>query len=164
MDDFPMITRILMGVFLLAALFAVVLFRDSHRERALRAWAAKRREARLHWPFDVNDGHAIPCRELAEIVLGRAPLGWGAALEIERPADQIWFLECRSKPPGHERADWFTLVARGPNGETHDPAAWQCQLLDEVLSAEALNRVLSRGASVTPDPAQDDQGVTGEKQ
>jgi hypothetical protein len=55
-------------------------------------------------------------------------------------------------------------VARGPNAETHDLAAWQCQLLDEVLSAEALNRVLSRGASVTPDPAQDDQGVTGEKQ
>lgn len=164
MDDFPMITRALMGVFLLAALFAVVLIRDSQRERALRAWVAKRREARLHWPFKVNDELAIPCRELAEILLGRAPLGWGAALQIERSADQMWFLECRTTPPGRETADWFTLVARGPAEETRDPAAWQCRLLDDVLSVEMLNEVLARGASVTPDPAQDDEGVAGEKE
>lgn len=159
-----MISRILMGVFLLAALFSVVLIRDSRRERGLRAWVGKRREARLHWPLEVNDELVIPCRELAELVLGRAPLGWGAAVEIERSADRIWFLECRTTPPGRETADWFTLVARGPAGETRDPAAWQCHLLDEVLSAEALNRVLAHGASVTSHPAQDDEGVAGEKE
>jgi len=164
MDDFPMITRILMGVFLLAALFAVVLIRDSRRERALRSWVAKRREARLHWPFELNDELAIPCRELAEIILGRAPLGWGAAVQIERAADQMWFLECRTTPPGRETADWFTLVARGPVEEACDPEAWQCRLLDDVLSVELLNQVLAHGASVAPDPAQDDKSVTGEKE
>lgn len=164
MNDLPVITRILIGALLLAAVLAVVLARDSKRERELRSWIAKRRGARLHWPLEMDAELTVPFRELADITLGRQPLGWGAAVQIERSADQMWFIECRTTPTGRETADWFTLVARGPVEEALDPGAWQCQLLDDVLSVALLNQVLARGASVASDPAQDDKGVSGEKE
>jgi hypothetical protein len=164
MNDLPMITRILIGALLIAAVLAAILARESKRERDLRSWIAKRRGARLYWPLEMDAELPVPFRELVGLTLGRQPLAWGAAVQIERSADQTWFLECRTTPPGRETADWFTLVVRGTAGDAPDPAAWQCHLLDDVLSVEILNQVLAHGASVAPDPAQDDEGVTGKKE
>jgi hypothetical protein len=164
MDDLPLITRILIGSLLLAAVFALVLAPDSRRERALRSWVAKRRDVRLHWHLETDEEFAVPFRDLARLSLGESPLAWGAALRIERTDDQVWFFECRTTPPGCERADWFTLVARGPAGDSRDPEAWRCHLVDDVLSVEMLNEVMSGDASVTADPAQHDEGVTREKE
>jgi hypothetical protein len=164
MDDLPLITRILIGALLLAAVFAAVLAPDSRRERALRSWVAKRRDARLHWPLETNVECAVPFRELVQLSLGGRPLDWGAAVQVERTDDQMWFFECRATPPGRGRADWFTLVAQGPAEESRDPEAWRCHLVDDVLSVGMLNEVMSGGASVTTDPAQHDEGVTREKE
>jgi hypothetical protein len=144
MNDLPLITRILIGALLLAAVLAVILARDSRRERALRSWVAKRRNARLHWPLEMDGDLPIPFRELADLTLGRPPLGWAAAVEIERAEDQIWFLECRTTPAGRETADWFTLAACGPKDGFSDPSAWQCHLIDELLSADLVFEELRR--------------------
>lgn len=170
MNDLPLITRILIGALLLAAVLAVFLARDSRRERALRSWVGKRRGARLHWPLEMDGELPIPFRELADLTLGRPPLGWAAAVEIERAEDQIWFLECRTTPAGRETADWFTLMARGPREGWGDPALWSCQLIDEVLTVEMLTNELavrpdgSSPGSLAPDPAQNDEGVAREKE
>jgi len=142
MNDFPVITRILIGALVLAAVLAGILARDSRRERALRSWVAKRRNARLHWPLEMAGDLPIPFHELAELTFGSSLLGWGAAVEIERSGDQIWFLECRTTPPGRESADWFTLVACGPKDGFSDPSAWQCHLIDELLSADLFVEAL----------------------
>ena len=144
MDDLPTLTRYLIGALVLAGLLAAVLCGDSRRERGLRTWVGKRREARLHWPLELDEDLAVPLPALAEATLGRAPLGWGAAVQIERAAGAVWFFECRSTLVGRESADWFTIVAQGPPEEAGDPAKWRCHLVDEVLSADLLFGELRR--------------------
>ena len=144
MDDLPALTRYLIGALVLAGLFAAVLYGDSRRERGLRTWVGKRREARLHWPLDLDEDPAAPLPALAEATLGRAPLAWGAAVRIERSTEQIWFFECRTTLPGRESADWITIVARGPLENADDPAGWRCHLVDEVLGEGLLSGELAR--------------------
>lgn len=153
MDHIPTLSRILIGALILAALLAGILHRDSQRERALRSWVAKRREARLHWPLVIDEDLAAPLPALAEVTLGRAPLALGAAVQIERSSEQIWFFECRTTLPGRESADWFTLAARGPLDPAGDPAKWRCHLIDEVLSADLLFEELRRMDSGEETPA-----------
>lgn len=144
MDHIPTLSRFLIGALVIAALFAAFLYRDSRRERALRSWVGKRREARLHWPLEISEDLAAPLPALAEATLGRAPLGWGAAVQIERSTGQIWFVECRTTLVGRESADWYTLAARGPEVDAGDPSKWRCHLIDEVLSADLLFEELRR--------------------
>lgn len=144
MDHLPTLSRILIGALILATLLAGFLYRDSRRERGLRAWVGKRREARLHWPLALNEDLAAPLPALAEATLGRAPLGWGAAVQIERSTGPVWFVECRTTLVGRETADWFTLAAKGPLESADDPAKWHCHLIDEVLSADLLFEELRR--------------------
>ena len=105
-------TAIFIAVVLVAFLFILAASRERHRERLLRLWVERHSEATLHWGFDPDSVPEFPARKLVEELLGRPPLGFAAAVGIERQDGPLWLAEYRTTPPGKKTDRWFVLVAQ----------------------------------------------------
>ncbi len=141
-----MLTEILVVVLVLAAVLAIGMHRESQRQRRLEAWTRARPGARLHWPFRPEE-HAIPTEALVTGLLGRAPMGWAAAVELHETEGVVWFVEYRSTPPGRKSPLWFTLVAVHRPGGAGEREPWACRTVAGLISTELLERERGGGAA-----------------
>lgn len=105
----------LFWVIVIGLLFLLALSRERHRERMLRMWVQRHPGSALHRGFRGFEPAChpdIPALELLKEFLGRPPIGFASALEIERPEGSLWLVEYRTTPLGAKTDRWFTLVAR----------------------------------------------------
>jgi hypothetical protein len=134
-----MLPEILVVALVLAAVLGIGMVRESRRHRRLEAWVRARIGRRLHWPFRPEE-HLVPAKSLATELLGRAPVGWAGAVECSGPGGQVWFIECRSTPPGRKSPHWYTLVARHRPDLDETEERWSCRKLKGLISTEMLDR------------------------
>lgn len=107
-----MLGKTLVLVLVVGALVGIAWWRESRRERDLRAWAEARPGGQLHWPFIPSEHLNVPAAELVQRMIQRPPLGWASALRTTDATGEFWWIEFRMTPLGKKSPQWFTLVAR----------------------------------------------------
>jgi len=153
-----MLGKALVLVLVVGALVGIALWRESRRERNLRAWVAARPGGQLHWPFVSAEHPGVPAAELVQRMIQRPPIGWASAVRTTDATGEVWFIEFRTTPPGKKSSHWFTLVARrtregvnvgpergrstigSPDVELVD--SWACDRREGFITVALLGEVL----------------------
>jgi hypothetical protein len=143
----------LFGVLIIGFLFLLALTRERHRERMLRMWVERHPGSTLHRGFQgfEPDRHpGVPALALLEEFLGRPPIGFASAMEVNRPQGDLWLVEYRTTPLGAKTDRWFTLAARRfPDSKVAGSVAggadfrvsgpWVCLLLPGLMTPKMLD-------------------------
>ena len=107
-----MISQTLVIIFVLIGVLALGFLMEGRRRKALEAWVLQRPGTRLFWPVALQEHSGVPMAEMAEAMLGRAPMGWASAVQVVEAEGEIWLAEFRTTLSGNESSSWLTLIAR----------------------------------------------------
>lgn len=129
-----MILKALVIILVIVGVLAIGFVVEARRRRLLEAWMLRHPGNRLFWPVALDEHPEVPAAQMVEAMIGRLPMGWASAAQVEKGGDQVWLFEFRTTLTGNESSSWLTLVARRCSDES---AAARQQLSMQAANPEA---------------------------